>query len=182
MKQFSNLKIGYMSIAFIVLLTFLITPVSVFANSSYVLPYPSYMPGNFLYKPRLILNKLSSFVYFGDFGKFDYNLKESDHYLVEAKTLFEYKQYLLALKALQKSDYYFQAIYPNLESAKRNNKNISERIKILGGAAEKHIEVITDSKSQLPIEFNWTSDKSGPTIINFTKTLDNSIKIRSKFL
>lgn len=170
-------------LSFLICLTlFFLVPHRSFAELSYVLPYPSYMPGNFFYTPRLILSKLSSFVYFGDFGKFDYNLKESDHYLVEAKTLFEYKQYLLALKALQKSDYYFQAIYPNLESAKRNNKNISEKIKILGGAAEKHIEVITDSKSQLPIEFNWTSDKSGPTIINFTKTLDNSIKIRSKFL
>ncbi len=182
MKQFSNLTIGYISIAFIVLLTFLITPVSVFANSSYVLPYPSYMPGNFLYKPRLILSKLGSFVYFGDFGKFDYNLKESDHYLIEAKTLFEYKQYLLGFSALEKSDYYFQMIYPNLENAKRNNKDISEKNKILKDAAEKHAEVLTDLKSQLPIEFNWTPDKSGPTIINFTKTLDNSIKIRSKFL
>lgn len=183
MKQCSNSSIGYLIIALFTLLTFIISPVNVFADSSdYVLPYPSYMPGNFLYKPRLIVSKLAAFIYFGDFGKFDYSLKESDHYLVEAKTLFEYKQYLLGFKALEQSDYYFELIYPNLESARRNKKNISEKRKLLRDAATKHIEVLTNLESQLPNEINWTPEKSTPTIINFTKTLNNSIKIRSKSL
>lgn len=155
---------------------------TVLAQSPYVLPYPSYMPGNFLYRPRLIVSKLAAFIYFGDFGKFDYDLKESDHYLVEAKTLFEYKQYLLGYRALEQSDYYFQMIYSNLESAKRNKKNTSEKRKILGNAAAKHVEVLAGLESQLPNKFNWTPEKSNPTIINFTETLNNSIKIRSKFL
>lgn len=140
------------------------------------------MPGNFLYQPRLILSKFSSLIHFGDFGKFNYNLSESDHYLVEAKTLFEYKQYLLGLRALEKSDYYFIKTAPNLESAKNNNKNISSRKEILKLGALKHIEIINRLKSDLPENFIWTPEKTESTVINFNKVLESSIKIRSNFL
>ena len=68
-----------------------------FAESQYVLPYPSAMPGSFLYKLNLVQEEILRYWYFGDFGQFKYNLGLSDKYLVEAKTLFEYKQYLLAI-------------------------------------------------------------------------------------
>lgn len=166
----------------LVLLIFLISSTSVFADSTYVLPYPSYMPGNFLYNPRAILAKLASVVYFGDFGKFDYSLKESDHYLVEAKTLFEYEQYLLGVKALERSDYYFSRISPNLENARKNKKKTFEREKVLKDAALRHKEVLIKLEKELPEEFRWKPEKSEPTVINFTKLLSASIALRNKFL
>src|ERR1700749_87312 len=82
------------------------------ADSPYVLPYPSFMPGTIFYKIDRVIEIFEKYWYFGDFGQFTYNLKESDKYLVQAKTLFEYQQYLLAMVALQQSDAYFQKIQP----------------------------------------------------------------------
>ncbi len=161
---------------------FLFLPGNVSAESTYVLPYPSYMPGNILYKPRLIVSKISKYIYFGDFGKFDYNLKESDHYLVEAKTLFDYKQYLLATKALKKSDEYFMEIYPNLENAQRNGKDISEREELLREASRRHMDLLGGLAGQLPEEVNWSPEKSPSTNLNLKGLIDDSINIRNSVL
>ena len=82
-------------IVFAALFFIILIPSSVYAQSSYVLPYPSQMPGGLYYKIHLIYENVSKYWYFGDFGRFDYNLKQSDKYLVETKTLFEYKQILV---------------------------------------------------------------------------------------
>ncbi len=166
-------------VVFIINLTF---PKFVFAESSYVLPYPSYMPGNFLYQPRLFISRISKYIYFGDFGKFDYNLKEADHYLVEAKTLFEYKQYLLAADALKKSDEYFKNIHPALEKAEKNRKDISERDLILKEASRKHMETLGHLSENLPEEVEWNPENSTPTNLNLKKILNDSINIRNSVL
>lgn len=158
---------------------FLVETNFVNAASNYVLPYPSYMPGNFFYKPRLILSKFSYYIYFGDFGKFEYNLKESDHYLVEARTLFEYKQYLLGVSALNKSDYYFSKLKPSLENAQLNGKNISEKNAKLGEASVKHKETLRELEEVLPENFNWSPEKSESTNINFQELISNSIRLRN---
>ncbi len=157
-------------------------PGSVSAESSYVLPYPSYMPGNFFYKPRLIISELSKYIYFGDFGKYDYNLKESDHYLVEAKILFDYKQYLLATNALKKSDEYFMNIYPNLENAKRNGKDISERELKLKEASRKHMETLGHLGENLPEEVDWNPEDSIGTNLKLKEIIESSINTRNSVL
>ena len=170
-------------LAFLVIIILNLTlPKLVSAESSYVLPYPSYMPGNFFYKPRLVISKISKYIYFGDFGKFDYNLKEADHYLVEAKILFDYKQYLLATSALNKSDEYFKNIYPALEDARRNGKDISGRDLILKEASRKHMETLGRLSDHLPEEVEWNAEDSTPTNLNFKKILENSINIRNSVL
>src|SRR3989344_581593 len=71
----------------IILATMLLlyTAKSSLAQSSYVLPYPPPMPGSFLYKIRLLSEQIQQYWYFGNFGQFSYNLKQSDKYLVQAK-------------------------------------------------------------------------------------------------
>src|SRR3989344_6985672 len=104
-----------------VLLLFLLVNLSsvrVFAQSDYVLPYPSQMPGNKFYTINQVIEKVSYFWYFGSFGQFKYNLKKADKYLVEAKTLFEYKQFLLGYQALKKSDGHFKETLPKLINAR----------------------------------------------------------------
>lgn len=179
MKKFRNLTIGYILIAFIVLLTFLITPVSVFAESPYVLPYPSAMPGNKIYKLHQLYEGLEKYWYFGDFAGFHYNLKYSDKYLVEAKTLFEYKQYLLAIQSLEKSNSYFIKTKISINSAKSNNKNTKEKKEILNNASAKHKEVLNQIKSITPEEFNWSPEKEKPTKILIRARISESIQIRN---
>src|SRR3989344_1608576 len=113
-------------ILFLLLFIFLF-PRNMFAESSYVLPYSSAMPGSIFYKPNLIQEELLRFWYFGDFGQFKYNLSQSDKYLVEAKTLFDYKQHLLAYQALQKSNDYFRKLEPAISSAKKSGKNTIDK-------------------------------------------------------
>lgn len=160
----------------VLLVLFLATPV--YSQSNYVLPYPGAMPGSSFYKLHLLLEKVNQFWYFGDFGQFEYNLKESDKYLVEAKTLFEYKQYLLGYKALEKSNNYFAKIKPNLNNAKQNNKDISQKEAIFKEASLKHLEVLSSMLSLVPERFVWSPEKSPSSILNLKDLINQSIKLR----
>ena len=162
------------------LLVFFSKPV--FAESNYVLPYPSFMPGNILYKINLIKDDILRYWYFGNFNKFKYNLRQADKYLVEAKTLFEYKQYFLGFEALKKSDKFFSLIATNLKEAEKEKKNIRNNIYILKSAAAKHTEVLEKLRDELPKTFNWQAEKEKPIMLNLKATIDESISIRSKDL
>lgn len=162
----------------IFLLFFLFVSGKAIAQSSYVLPYPSNMPGNISYNIHLIYENISKFWYFGDFGQFGYNLKLADKYLVEAKTLFEYKQYLLGYKALKKSDQYFINVLPNLARAEKNGKNTLQKRAILNEAAQKHIETLKEMEIDTPNTFNWQPEKSTPTVLNLKEALNISIQLR----
>ena len=173
-----------MRIYLFIILFFLIfsNPSRAFADSDYVLPYPSAMPGSIFYKLNLIQEEILKFWHFGDFGQFKYNLQQSDKYLVEAKTLFDYKQYLLAYQALQKSDNYFKKIESVILSAKKNGKNTIDKEKLLKEAAEKHIEELAKLKQNLPPTFEWRPEKQQPRILNLKEAFEISIKIRQEGL
>lgn len=135
-----------------------------------------------MYKPHVILDAILKYWYFGDFGQFKYNLKESDKYLVEAKTLFEYNQYLLGYASLQKSNDYFQKTFGFLSSAKKEGKNIDENRSILSSAAKKHIDVLSKLKEELPETFNWQPEKRDSSFLDLKSLINNSISIREKYL
>lgn len=156
----------------------LLHPKNVLAESSYVLPYPSYMPGSSFYKIHLVQEKIEKYWYFGNFGQFIYNLKEADKYLVEAKTLFEYKQYLLAVKALEKSNTYFIDASRILNKTKLAGKNISEKENILKEASLKHQEVLRVIKEDIPEDFIWSPEKIEPTHLLLWKNIDVAIAVR----
>ncbi len=162
------------------LLVFFSKPV--FAESNYVLPYPSFMPEDKLYKINLVWEKLSKHWYFGDFGKFNYNLKMADKYLVEAKTLFEYKQYLLGYEALEKSNFYFTNILPSIAKAEKRIKDVTQKRAILRGVSRKHIEVLKEMERDTPDAFLWQPEKTSSTTLHLKKSLTNSIYLREKNL
>ena len=166
----------------IIIFLFCVLTSSAFAKSEYVLPYPSTMPGSIFYKVSLVKEKVMQYWYFGSFGQFFYNLKQSDKYLVEAKTLFEYNQYLLGFQALQKSNQYFLKTKPYLIKAQSEGKDISENSNILSNAALKHAEVLTDLEGRLPKSFIWTPEKDKPTNLNLKNMIEESIDIREKYL
>lgn len=164
----------------IVFLFFLTISKSVIFASSYVLPYPSTMPGNKLYKLRLVLEQIEKFWYFGNLSQFKYNLSLSDKYLVEAKTLFEYNQFLLAYNALQKSDNYFSKAPYFLTLAKKEGKNISEKQIMLYSASEKHREVLSLLENELPEVYTWVPEKEKPSTLQIKNSIEKSIKIRQQ--
>lgn len=165
------------------LLIFLMLPLRIIYSqekSTYVLPYPGVMPGSKLYKINQILEEIEKYYYFGDFSSFKYNLNQSDKYLVEAKTLFEYNQYPLALRALKKSNKYFEKLWPILSAAKNKNKNIEEKSKTLDIASQKHVEVLTELKNKLPEIFIWMDEKKDPVKLLIWEEINNSVKMRLK--
>lgn len=163
----------------LVCLIFLLSLVSlVHAESSYVLPYPSSMPGSLNYKPHLIYENLSKYWYFGNFGQFEYSLKMADKYLVEAKTLFDYKQYLLGVESLEKSNYYFKNSLPSLRNAEREGKSISQKRSVLKEAALKHMEYLEKMDLNTPDIFIWELEKSSPTTLLLKKAFMDSVNMR----
>ena len=167
---------------FFIIILFLLSPHVSFAQSNYVLPYPSNMPGSLSYKIHLLYENISKYWYFGDFGQFDYSLKMADKYLVEAKTLFEYKQYLLAYRALKKSDLYFLNIKQSLLKAEKGNKNITNKKFILKEASRKHIEILEKIDSNTPGIFIWEPEKTLPTTLHLKKAIEDSVNIRKNSL
>lgn len=166
-----------------ILLFFFLSSITIFAESStYVLPYPSFMPGSVFYKPSLVLEYISKYFYFGNLGQFKYNLKEGDKYLVQAKTLFEYDQFLLASDSLKKSDRFFLDTISSLSRVENEIKDPSLQKEILRSAALKHIEVLSKMESSLPEVIVWSPEKSKPTTISIKKDIENSISIRKKAL
>lgn len=140
------------------------------ASSDYVLPYPSFMPGNPLYRVNLLKDEVLKYWYFGSFSQFKYNLKQTDKYLVEAKTLFEYKQYLLAIRALQRSTFYFE------------RANAGDQLLILKKAAEKHTEVLRKLSKEVPETFIWQEEKSRPVALFLKNSIENAVLIRERNL
>lgn len=153
-----------------------------FASSSYVLPYPSVMPGGLSYKVHVVWEKLLHYWYWGSFGQFTYNLKESDKYLIEAKTLFEYQQYLLGVRALEKSNTYWVQTYPQLKKARSEGKDISQKRQILYEAALKHSEVLEKMEEETPKDFIWSPEKNPSSQLHIHQLIQQALQERQKYL
>ena len=170
---------------FLILLSFLVflnITGLIYAESNYVLPYPSEMPGSRFYKAQEFVEKISKFWYFRNFGQFKYSLNNSDKYLVEAKPLFEYDQFLLGQNSLERSNNYFSFLSSYLEKAKKEGKDISLNADMLSSASQKHIEVLKKIKKEVPIIVTWKPEKDVPTVINLHDEIDEAIKVREKSL
>lgn len=120
--------------------------------------------------------------YFGSFGQFDYNLKESDKYLVEAKTLFEYQQYLLGYNALEKSNSYWVQTLPQLQKAKQEGKDTGEKKLLLHEAAIKHTEVLQKMMEETPNDFYWSPEKTPASLLPIHQLIEKGREERKEYL
>lgn len=145
-------------------------------RAEYVLPYPSFMPGNKIYRITRFLDTFESYWYFGAIAQFRYHLKLADKYLVEAKTLFEYKQYLLAADALTRSDSQFGTLPLYLKKITKEGVNVSTFSNTITDAALKHKDVLSDIK--VPENFVWTPEKTAPVSLDLGSMIQSSITIR----
>jgi len=147
-------------------------------SSSYVLPYPGLMPGNKLYPIKQVFDKVMEYWVFGSFARYKYELALADKKLVEAKTLFEYQQYLLAMKALSDSNVHFQKASKFLEQAEREGKNITQKEDIYKLAGKKHQEVLKNLEQILPETFIWQPEKKPAEELNLKSALEEAIRLR----
>ena len=162
-------------------LSFIIGHLSL-VKAEYVLPYPSYMPGNKIYRVSRMMDKLKNYWYWGTIAQIKYHLSLSDKYLVEAKTLFEYKQYLLATGALTRSDAALIDITSLIEKGKSEGKDVSAQKTIVVEAMKTHVSTIEYMKQWLPNEFQWTPEKVAATDLSIGTMLDTSMQIRNTLL
>jgi len=174
-KNFTILKLSFFILPFIIWL--FISKSFVFA-SEYVLPYPSYMPNHKLYKIRQLVEKLTQYYYFGNLSQYKYYLKTADKYLVEAKTLFEYRQYRLAIISLERSDDYFNKAGLSLLSAAQEGKKIDQQTETLSAAKEKHLSVLEGLLNSEPETMSWHEENQPEIVLDLKSSLTISKKQR----
>lgn len=153
---------------------FIVSPV----RAEYVLPYPSFMPGNKIYKISRVVDALKEYWSFGNLSKVKYHLGQSDKNLVEAKTLFEYKQYLLAAAALARSNGHFKNIAGFLDAASGEGKDVTLWRSSAREAAIVHQAVLASLMVQVPESFDWRPEKDEATALSLHELLKKSIEIR----
>jgi len=151
-------------------------------RADYVLPYPSYMPGNTLYRVSRIVDTIKKYWYWGTIAQMKYRLALSDKYLVEAKTLFEYKQYLLGTDALYRSDLVLAGIDQLVKKGRSEGKDMGTYENQLIEAMGVHIQKLTDMKEQTPNTFSWTPEKRASTDLSIWTSIDQSIQIRQNVI
>ena len=149
-------------------------------QAAYVLPYPSYMPGNKLYAASRVLDRLKSYWYRGSIAQFKYRLSLADKYLVEAKTLFEYDQYLLAVDSLKRSNQNVQLLPSFVQMAKQEGKDTVQLEATLQEAMGVHTLVLQELEARLPREFTWQPEKEAPTVIPISQLLIQARQERVK--
>jgi len=145
---------------------------------TYMLPYPGLMPGHKLYRVREIFDYFNRFWAFGSFSQHKNELELADKKLVEARILFEYKQYPLAIKSLGQSNQHWRKAGNFLEQAKSEGKNISQKLANFEMAGEKHQEILVSLGKFLPEEFVWQPEKQVAQKLEIKKLLEEAIKIR----
>jgi hypothetical protein len=171
-----NKKIILIGILFSVLYLF---PLSK-PRAEYMLPYPSFMPGNKIYRISRIVDSLNRYWYFGSIAQVKYHLNLSDKYLVEAKTLMEYKQYLLATDALMRSDNECMQVPFYIKQAELEKIDTTNLKMMIIGSMDKHEEVLTNLISTTPIQFVWSPEKSVATTLLIHDNIEKSRTIRKQ--
>lgn len=151
---------------------------SVFAD--YVLPYPSFMPGNKVYKISRLVDTLKQYWNFGNIAQIKYHMALSDKYLVEAKTLFEYNQYLLAVDALHRSNIQFSLIPAHIAAAKQEGKDITVFETMVRDEAAKHKQVLNNLILTTPETFIWKPEKDQETTLSIRAEIQKAITVVSK--
>lgn len=152
------------------------------AASPYVLPYPSFMPGSVLYAGSRMIDRGSRYWHFGTIASIKYHQKLADKYLVEAKILFEYLQYPLALDALARSTAQVHEIPLLLAALEREKKDDSVFVRTFGSEIERHNEVLVQLVGTLPEKFLWVAEKSAPKELLLRQIVGTAIEERNNVL
>ncbi len=150
-------------------------------RADYMLPYPSYMPGNKLYTVSKIVDALNGWWHWGSIGQLKYHMNLADKYLVEAKTLFEYKQYVLALDALARSDKHIALVPRYIELINNEQKESNNFESLFREELDVHARTLSNLQSTLPKEFIWTPEKKPAQTLPLFEILSSAMQLRLSF-
>lgn len=164
------------------LLLFLFTASAHNAYASYMLPYPSFMPGNKLYRLTRVADKIKVYWSFGSIARAKAYMSLSDKYLVEAKTLFEYQQYLLGADALKRSNSAFEQIPIYIQQGRSERKDMSGIVTQLKEEVVVHEKMLSQMAKDTPQEFLWTPEKTNATNLSLLQYIEGAIKIRQSIV
>lgn len=179
MRKICNNWMKITTSLFFALLFLFAIKISVSAQTSYVLPYPDEMPGSKFYAISKLQEVFLEYWSFGSFAKAKFHMKYSDKYLVEAKTLYEYNQYLLAQDSLIQSNNHYKHIKEYIVQAKNENKDVSLLTQTLINQTLVHKEFLEKIKVLTPKSFVWNPEKGGKSELGIHNLIDYSIKIRN---
>lgn len=163
-------------ISVLLVLIMICFPFSVHAE--YVLPYPSVMPGNKLYSLTRLIDTIQGYWSWGSFAKIQHHLGLADKYLVEAKILFEYKQYLLGVDALKRSNVEVKQLFPYVVSAYSEHKDIKPTVQNIDNAMSVHLNVLQHMTNIVPEIFIWKPEHDNETQLLLQYLIDQSLKLR----
>lgn len=156
-------------------LLFLVPSVS---HAAYVLPYPSYMPGNKLYKVSRVVDIAKGWWSWGTIASLKYHMALSDKYLVEAKILFEYGQYLLAFDALTRSDEHARQIKPLIAQGAEEGKDMTRFDALVAEAMTVHMSILDKIRESTPATFLWQPERAKEIHLSIHDRLEQSYVIR----
>lgn len=176
MKMFSR------AICLIILVLAFVSVNKIVYADEYVLPYPSFMPENKFYKISRMLDSIERWWFWGNIASVKYHLKLADKYLVEAKTLFEYRQYQLGAGALRRSDAQIPQIHRSLQFAQQEGKDVQKLKSFAVSAMTAHIGILEKLSEELPENFQWTPEKQASITINLSQLFRDSIAVREELL
>lgn len=171
------MKKHFFLLLFTFYLSFIIGRLSLI-NASYVLPYPSAMPGNKLYTLERFFDTVKKYWCFGSIASYKYELGLADKYLVEAKTLFEYKQFLLAADALKRSDIHVEKLPSLVFSIEKEGKDTHMIQQNISQAMEEHIRVLYRIKEEVPESFEWNPEKGNKEDLQLHTMIQNAMLLR----
>ncbi len=161
------------------LLVFLFILVRVnIVRAEYMLPYPSYMPGNKLYSVSKIIDFLRKYWYFGNLAKIKYYMALSDKLLVEAKTLFEYNQYALAMRATMESSDAILQIPKYIEAEKAQKIDIHQFQALFCEELVTHQTTIHALTNNLPLSYTWREEKKDAVELPIREILEEAAAVR----
>lgn len=132
----------------------------------YYLPYPGILPDNFLYRVKMVRDKIKSFLTNNPVEKAYLYLLYSDKRIGSGKVLIEGNKVPLGLSTLLKGEKYLELAI--VQASKVNDKTLNDKLNL---ACQKHREVFLEMKSKV--------DSSGATaiedLLNFNKLLQEQI-------
>lgn len=119
----------------------------------YTLPYPGILPDNPIYPIKALRDRMVSLLIGDPLKKSLFNLLQADKRLQSAVYLLytpDEKHIQLAESTISKGQNYFEEAVSQIEVARKRGKPISAEVRQLILASEKHEEVLTNLKEQVP--------------------------------
>ncbi len=124
------------------------------------------------------LDEAKKYWYWGNLSSYRYYLGQSDKALVEAKTLFEYGQYLLAMEALERSNRFLQHVPDALKKAKQEGKDVEKYEREFREAMKEHRKTVVKLLDTLPEEFIWRPEDRSANQLRIREELNKALLLR----